>query len=55
MCRYTDEYQRTSSHRVRSSDDMQMAFTYFYWIIHAPRDFSLDELWTDFLDSNNDG
>mmetsp|Transcript_26095 Transcript_26095/g.65591 ORF Transcript_26095/g.65591 Transcript_26095/m.65591 type:complete len:1122 (+) Transcript_26095:89-3454(+) len=55
QAKYAKEYERTSSHQVRSSEDMQMAFTYFYWIIHAPRDFSLNEVWHTMLDSDQDG
>lgn len=32
--KFPDEFEKTSSHRFRSEDDMQYAFSYMYWIIH---------------------
>ena len=42
--RYPYEYDQTSSHQLRSSDDMQYSFSYFYYIIGETHVMSIDEV-----------
>jgi UDP-N-acetylglucosamine-lysosomal-enzyme len=39
-CRFAAEWDVTSSHRVRSPDDMQYAFSYFYYLMGLQDTFS---------------
>jgi hypothetical protein len=51
LCRFPDEWDETSSHRVRSSNDMQYSFSYFYYIMGQKLNVSagdvFDEMDTD--------
>jgi hypothetical protein len=33
--RWSGEFEATSAHRFRAGDDMQYAFSYFYYLMHA--------------------
>jgi Stealth protein CR2, conserved region 2/Stealth protein CR3, conserved region 3/Stealth protein CR4, conserved region 4/Stealth protein CR1, conserved region 1/LNR domain len=55
QAKWPDEYDQTSSHRLRSGDDMQMAFAYFYHLVHQPRNFDLASVFADVLDADRDG
>lgn len=35
--RWPEEFNRTSSHRFRTGDDMQFAFSYMYFMMHQVR------------------
>lgn len=52
---WPQQYDATSSHRVRSSNDMQMAFAYFYHMVHYPREFNIDDIFAYLLDADSDG
>lgn len=38
--KFASEFEKTSSHRVRSSEDMQFAFSYFYFLLSEKRSIS---------------
>ena len=44
LIRYPYEYDQTSSHQLRSSDDMQYSFSYFYYIIGETHVMSIEEV-----------
>ena len=48
------EFEVTSSHRFRSGEDMQYAFSYFYFLMHAPRGRKPKHLLRE-LDADGDG
>ena len=48
-------FDATSSHRFRHSEDMQFGFSYFYYMMNAPKEFNLEEFLRDEVDSNGDG
>lgn len=43
--RWPNEWNATASHRLRSGQDMQYAFAYFYYLIHAKVDYNLTNVW----------
>lgn len=49
-----EEFEMTSSHRLRSSDDMQFAFSYNYFVIGQPSSINVTELFIE-LDSDHSG
>jgi hypothetical protein len=51
---WKEEFDKTSSNRFRSSDDMQYAFSYFYYLIHEGKNYSAIEFFNS-LDTNKDG
>lgn len=55
LIRWPREWDETSSHHVRSSRDMQYAFTYFYYLMHAREDFDLGKFFRTHLDMDGDG
>jgi len=52
--RFPAEYNTTSSNRFRNSNDMQFAFSYYYYIIHTKHNQTISNFLTD-VDLNNDG
>eukprot|EP01117_Protostelium_nocturnum_P010349 TRINITY_DN3721_c0_g1_i2.p1 TRINITY_DN3721_c0_g1~~TRINITY_DN3721_c0_g1_i2.p1 ORF type:complete len:1019 (-),score=326.23 TRINITY_DN3721_c0_g1_i2:164-3220(-) len=52
---WPDKWNETSSHQFRSGEDMQFAFSYFYFMIHQLNEFNLTNIWTTYLDTNTDG
>eukprot|EP00759_Apiculatamorpha_spiralis_P029324 PhF_6_TR31510/c0_g1_i2/m.46426/K08239/GNPTAB; UDP-N-acetylglucosamine-lysosomal-enzyme len=52
---WPEEWDQTSASRFRSPTNMQYAFTHFYWIIHAKKDFDAEEYFRDVLDINKNG
>jgi len=40
---YPKEYELTSSHKIRQQDDMQAAFTYYYYILSEPAEFPVQD------------
>ena len=48
------EWDVTSSHRIRSSTDMQFAFSYFYYLMAEPDQTSVAEVF-DEMDLDHSG
>eukprot|EP01101_Sappina_pedata_P012541 TRINITY_DN865_c0_g1_i1.p1 TRINITY_DN865_c0_g1~~TRINITY_DN865_c0_g1_i1.p1 ORF type:complete len:380 (+),score=93.76 TRINITY_DN865_c0_g1_i1:2007-3146(+) len=46
--RFPVEWSLTSSHKFRSSYDMQFAFSYFYYMMNKKRTFDFDDAWDEF-------
>ena len=53
--RWSEQYDLTSSHRFRDARDMQMAFSYYYYVMNEPASFDLHRLWSEKLDWDGDG
>ena len=51
---YPNEYERTSSHALRSPLDMQYGFAFFYYLVHEPRTFDLRAMF-DTIDTDRSG
>ncbi|KAJ8668162.1 hypothetical protein QAD02_009825 [Eretmocerus hayati] len=49
--RFPGEFDKTSSHRVRHSEDMQFAFSYFHFLLSEKRSVSMEEIF-DALDTD---
>ena len=45
--KFAEEWDMTSSHRMRRPDDMQFAFAYFYFLMSEPLNSSIDELFAE--------
>ena len=55
VIKFRKQFDITSSHKFRSSKDMQWAFSYFYYMMNAKYNFtSLDFLYEHFLDLDGD-
>jgi len=52
---YPKDFERTSSHRFRSGDDMQFAFSYFYFLMSEPTGISRKAFLEETIDVNADG
>lgn len=52
--RYPDEFEATSSHKLRSSDDMQFSFSYFYFLMSERKVMDLSDTFLE-LDSDQSG
>jgi len=48
------EFDETSSHRLRSSTDMQYSFSYFYFLMSEPKETNFEDFWKS-LDVDGDG
>lgn len=46
--KFFSEFEKTSSHRIRNSEDMQFAFSYFYFLLSEKRAVSAGELFDMF-------
>lgn len=46
--KFEHEFKKTSSHRVRDSEDMQFAFSYFYYLISERRKATVGEIFDKF-------
>ena len=53
--RWPEQYDVTSSHRFRDAKDMQMAFSYYYYVMNEPAPFDVQQLWKEKLDWDGDG
>jgi len=53
--RWPEHFERTSSHRLRAPDDMQFAFSYFYYMMHERKEYNLTTLFYEELDTSGDG
>jgi len=52
--RFPLEWDLTSSHKFRSPQDMQFAFSYYYFLFHEKEDISVEEIF-DIFDSDSSG
>ena len=52
--RYPSEFDMTSSHKLRSSDDMQFAFSYFYFMMSEKLIANYSAIFTE-LDTDKTG
>lgn len=48
------EFEATSSHQLRSSTDMQYAFSYMYYVAHARSNVTLESVWSEYIDTDLD-
>ena len=56
MCsfRFPEEFDKTSGHRVRHSEDMQFAFSYFYFLMSAQQQLNVSDVF-DEIDTDHSG
>ena len=54
LCRFPEEFDVTSSHKVRAGDDMQFAFSYFYFLMEEMRNVTIEEIFSE-LDRDKSG
>ncbi|XP_062515613.1 N-acetylglucosamine-1-phosphotransferase subunits alpha/beta-like [Corticium candelabrum] len=52
--RFPDEYEKTSSHQLRDPEDMQFAFSYYYYMIGETLEFNLTAVFSS-LDTDGSG
>lgn len=52
--RYPEEFDRTSSNKLRSSDDMQFSFSYFYFLMSERQEMDLERAFYQ-LDTDKSG
>lgn len=52
--KFDGEFKKTSSHRIRNSEDMQFAFSYFYYLVSEKRRASVGEIF-DTFDTDKSG
>lgn len=52
--RFPQEFDKTSGHRVRHSEDMQFAFSYFYFLMSAQDQLNVSEVFDD-IDTDHSG
>jgi len=45
--KFAEEWDMTSSHQMRCSDDMQFAFSYFYFLMSEPLNSTMDDLFAE--------
>ncbi|KAL4612671.1 N-acetylglucosamine-1-phosphotransferase subunits alpha/beta [Arapaima gigas] len=51
---FPSEFDKTSSHKVRHSEDMQFAFSYFYFLMSAHQQLNISEVF-DEIDTDHSG
>nr|XP_057934374.1 N-acetylglucosamine-1-phosphotransferase subunits alpha/beta-like [Doryrhamphus excisus] len=51
---FPDEFDRTSGHRVRHPEDMQFAFSYFYFLMSTQQQLNVSEVFDD-IDTDHSG
>lgn len=51
---FPQEFDKTSLHRVRHSEDMQFAFSYFYFLMSAVQQLNVSEVF-DEIDTDHSG
>ncbi|XP_061523335.1 N-acetylglucosamine-1-phosphotransferase subunits alpha/beta isoform X2 [Phycodurus eques] len=51
---FPDDFDKTSAHRVRHSDDMQFAFSYFYFLMSTQQQLNVSEVF-DEVDTDHSG
>jgi len=52
---FPKEFDATSTHRFRDSEDMQFSFSYFYYLMNEKPPFDLERIFRENLDLNKDG
>lgn len=52
--RFPLEFDKTSAHRVRHSEDMQFAFSYFYFLMSAQQQLNVSDVF-DEVDTDHSG
>jgi hypothetical protein len=52
--RWPERFEQTSAHKFRHPKDMQFAFSYMYYMMHAPETYSARDTFTE-LDGDQDG
>ena len=52
--RFPEEFDRTSSHQLRSTEDMQFAFSYFYFLMGERKEMVVEEAFAE-LDTDGSG
>lgn len=55
QAKWPRQYEATSSNRFRHSNDMQMAFAYFYFVMNQRQDFDPLLFFREHLDLDGDG
>ena len=45
---YAEEFDCTSSHKLRASDDMQFGFSYFYFMIGERQELNIAETFREY-------
>ncbi|XP_024140641.1 N-acetylglucosamine-1-phosphotransferase subunits alpha/beta [Oryzias melastigma] len=51
---FPEEFDKTSAHRVRHSEDMQFAFSYFYFLMSAQQELNITDVF-DEIDTDHSG
>ncbi|XP_017890690.1 N-acetylglucosamine-1-phosphotransferase subunits alpha/beta [Ceratina calcarata] len=46
--KFRNEFKKTSSHKIRNSEDMQFAFSYFYFLTNEKRKVPIEEIFNKF-------
>lgn len=52
--KFPEEFERTSSHRVRTADDMQYAFSYIYFVMNEKQELDIEAAYEN-LDTDKSG
>ena len=52
--RLPQEFEETSAHRLRSPEDMQFAFSYYYYLMSKKDDLNITKFFHD-VDTDNSG
>ena len=54
LSRFPKEWDVTSSHKIRSSDDMQFAFSYMYYVMSEPEPTTVQQVFAEY-DNDHSG
>ena len=54
QARFPEDWDATSSHQIRSSSDMQFAFSYFYYLMSEPKNLTITQFFEE-LDVDHSG
>lgn len=54
QAKFPKEFDVTSSHKLRSKDDMQFALSYFYFVIDQTKEFDVSSLFQE-VDADKSG
>lgn len=54
LYRFPEEFDKTSFHKVRHSEDMQFAFSYFYYLMSAVQPLNISQVF-DEVDTDQSG
>ena len=53
--RFREQWELTSSHRLRHAHDMQYSFSYMYYVIDAPMPYNETQIWREYFDVDGNG